>query len=380
MIKKVHSFLAAVILFLSSLSLYAQDASRLAGYGIEINPIAGRIIKHNRIFPPVPDMSTGVDICILKQTTGTKAWQQRRKYPLVGLGITYTDYGLNAVYGKCVGVYPVWQFYFVKGKRIEWTWRFGFGIGYATKHYQRHPVWDTLNNLIGSNLNNFTMLASDVRYHVNQHWDVQIGFSGTHISNGDFKAPNLGINMLGGHIGVRYYPVTSRPVLQEKELPKLRSRILVQLRMGLGLIEDGFADGPQRPVYMPGLFVSKRYGSRNKVFIGVDYAFYETVYRFLVYNEISPGKEKEKATEMSVFIGNEFLIGKFGLVVQAGYPFKRVDVVNGKDNYKYVEKLGYNYYLIQNEKGIVKELTLHSYIKAKRFKAATIEFGVGLAF
>ncbi|MBS1773453.1 MAG: acyloxyacyl hydrolase [Bacteroidetes bacterium] len=354
---------------------FAQDTAKYAGYGIEVNPIAGHIIKHNLIFPPMPSMSTALDINILKQTTGKKAWQQRRHYPVVGLGITYTDYGLDSVYGKCIGVYPVYQFNIIKGKKIEWTWRFGIGVGYVTKHYERYPTWDTINNLIGSNMNNFTMMASDVRYHINKHWDIQLGLSATHISNGDLKRPNLGVNLAGGHIGVRYFPVSSKPALIKQELPTLKNRWLIHLRYGMGFVEYGIGDGPHYPIYMPTLYVSKRYGSRNKIFAGVDYTFYTSAYRFYRTNEIYPGEEKQHATEMTVFIGNEFLVGRFGLVLQAGYPFKSADLYKAK----YVEKLGYNFYIIQNETGIIKELTIHSYIKANKFQAAAIEFGAGLA-
>ncbi len=369
-----------IIVYLVLLSLpytcaLAQDSNKLSGYAVEVNPFAAKIIKHNIIFPPIPALSWGTDINIIRQTTGTKEWQQRRNYPVTGIGITYTDYGLNKVYGRCVGIYPVYQFYIIKGEKLEWTWRFGIGIGYVSQHHERAPSWDTINNLIGSGLNNFTMLSSDLRYHINKHFAVEIGLTATHISNGDFRAPNLGINMAGAHIGVRYSPVTSRPALQKNNLPDLRNRWLLQLRMGMGFTELGNINGPLYPVYLPSVFVSKRYQSKNKLVLGLDYAFYSSVYSFQRNHEIHPGEERKHATEMTVFIGNEFLVGRIGLLLQVGYPFKQAD------NYlaKYTEKLGYNFYLIKNEKGIVKELTLHSYIKAIRFKAAVIEFGGGIA-
>src|SRR5690606_18636903 len=128
----------------------AQESNALDGYGIEANVLAGKIIKHNYIFPPVPTASGGIDINILKRTNGKKEWQQRRNYPQIGIGLTYVNYGNNAIYGQCIGAYPVIPIQIVRGKKVEWTAKVGIGIGYVTRRYERYPTWDTINNLIGS--------------------------------------------------------------------------------------------------------------------------------------------------------------------------------------------------------------------------------------
>jgi len=348
----------------------------LDGYGVEVNPFAGKIIKHNPVFPPVPATSGGVDINILRKADGSKDWHIRRNYPLFGLGLTYTNYGLNNVYGTCIGVYPVWQFRLVGTKRIELTTRFGIGIGYVTGYFKRHDKWDTLNNLIGSAINNFSLLSTDVRYHITNRLSIQAGLTASHISNGEFRRPNLGVNFVGGHIGVRYFPVSSSPTRINREPEKLSNRWLLQLRLAGGLVEYGVPDGPFHKIYLPSVFISKRYNSKNKILAGVDYAFYESVYMFLKNNEIYAGEERKRATEMSAFLGHEFLIGRIGLVMQVGYPFKRATLYEGN----YVTKLGYNYYLLQKEKGILKEATIHTYIKTDKLKASVIELGVGLSF
>ncbi|MCB9047754.1 MAG: hypothetical protein H6550_16585, partial [Chitinophagales bacterium] len=73
-------FLVLFVLF--PLCSFAQN-EKLAGYGIEVNPVYGKIIKHNYIFPPLPDHSYALDVNILKRTAGKKEWQQRRNNPLI---------------------------------------------------------------------------------------------------------------------------------------------------------------------------------------------------------------------------------------------------------------------------------------------------------
>lgn len=353
----------------------AQNNDALKGWGIEVNPFAGKVIKHNYIFPPEPKLISGVDINILKQTNGSKAWQQQRNYPLVGLGITYMDYGIDSVYGKCVGVYPVWQFPIIKKTKLEWTWRMGFGIGYISRRFERIPTWDTINNLIGSRINNFTIISTDLRYHASDRLSFQAGLTLTHVSNGSFSLPNLGINTYGGHVGLRYFPVSSEVEKVNRPYDRSKNRYLVHARFSMGYNETQAPDGPRYPVYLGALYVSRRYAGKNKVFAGVGYAQYQSVYHFLRNNEVLVGKEKQNSWEGSIFIGNEFLIGRFGLLLEVGFPFKRTYLSEDFD----IEKLGYKYYILQKEKGPIKELTIHTFIKAVNLEASVIEFGTGIA-
>jgi hypothetical protein len=370
-------FIVLMFLFCCNYRMAAQE-NKLDGYGVEANYIAGKVLNHNRKrFPAIPQLTSAIDVNILKQTNGEKVWHHRRNFPLVGLGISYTHYGIDSIYGNCIAIYPVWQFNIIKGEKLEWTWRFGLGIGYITRPFERVPSWDTLNNLTGSHLNNYTLLSTSLRYHVNDKVDVHAGLSLSHISNGEFRYPNLGLNTYGGHVGFRYFPASSKPIRTGEVPDKLNNRWLVQARFGMGLTEHAAADGPLYPVYMPTLLISKRYHSKNKVFAGVDYTYYTAIYSFLRNNEIFPGEERMHSWEASFFVGNEFLIGRFGLVLQLGIPLKRVYL---REDEKYNDKLGYNFYIIQNENGIVKELTLHNFIKATRLQAAVIEFGMGAAF
>jgi len=368
--------LQAILLLFSAFASRAQETSPLAGYGIETSYIGGKVFKHSKKFKaPIPDYSQAIDISLLQQTYGTKEWQQRRKYPLVGLGITYTDYGLDNVYGKYIGVYPILQFRIITGKKLEWTCRVGLGMGYATTHYRRFPDLDTINNAIGSHLNNFTMIATDLRYKINDQFAISIGGNFSHISNGVFKQPNLGVNMYGGHIALRYFPVTSKPARIARELEDKKNRLLVQARFAMAFSEYNAPDGPLYPIYITSAFLSKRYSSKNKAFAGLDYSYHPGTEAFLRNNEIFPGEEKSHSWKGAAFVGNEFLFGHFGLVLQLGAYIKEPYLSTSR----IYQKLGYNFYLLQQEKGAVKEVCIYSMLKAHNVQAEFIEFGVGVS-
>jgi hypothetical protein len=369
------------LLLLLLINIYTDSKAQVnkpwAGFGIEANYIRGGVIKHTSKFKAdVPKNSSNIEVNLIKETYGKKDWEQRRRYPVFGFGISYTNYGMDSIYGKCISIYPNLQLTLVKYKNFEWTFKAGFGLGYATRKYERSPIWDTLNTAIGSHFNNYTLFATDLRYRINPHLDIQVGGSFSHMSNAAFRQPNLGLNMYGAHIGLRYFPVSSRPTRIERDLQPLKNRWLLQARFGMSGTELGLADGPMFPVYLGSLFVSKRYASRNKVFAGVDYSYHQHVYAFLRNNEILVGQERANSWKSAVFLGNEFLFGRVGILFQVGWYIKQAYLKQDK----YYEKLGGNLYLVQREKGFLKELSASVLLKTHKTQAELVEVGLGVGF
>jgi lipid A 3-O-deacylase PagL len=357
----------------------AQEQDPRSGFGIEGNLLAGKIFKHSPKFTaPVPALSTAIDANFIWQTYGKKEWEQRRNFPVIGVGITCTDYGNNAVFGRAVGIYPNLQFRLARIKGMEWTFRMGDGLAYVTRKYQRTYPVDTVNTAIGSNLNDFAVLMTDLRYHFDDHWQFQFGLNLTHISNADTHQPNLGVNMVGIHMGVRYFPVTCKPKKIIKDLPKLTNQWLAQLRLGIGYQEAHAPGNPELPTYVASAYVSRRWLSKNKFYGGVDYAFHESTTAFLKWVRFYPGRERQNSWDGTFFVGNEFLVGRLGILAQLGYYYRQTYLKF--DNSHLNEKLGVNYYVFKNEKGIFKELFISAMLATHTSVAEYAEFGIGTGF
>jgi hypothetical protein len=373
---------ALFLLFIAfSCAGLAQDAVNpnqpWAGFGTEVNVFAGKVFKHEAKFRlPIPALSMGVDVDFLLHTYGKKTWEQYRKYPTIGLGITYTNYGIDSIYGQCVGIYPNLTIPIIRGKNIEWTLRLGDGIGYVTKHFRRVKPIDTINGAIGSNVNDFAYFSTDLRYHINNHWDVQVGGNFTHISDASFAKPNLGVNLYAAHVGLAYYPVTSRPARIARERVHLKNRYLAQARLGMAFVSNEAPGGPRYPVYLTSAYVSRRWKNVNKMFAGIDYSYHSEIYAFLRNNEIFPGTEMQHSWKSAAFFGNEFLIGRVGVILQIGIYIKEAELRQDP----FYEKVGGHYYFVQKEKGPVKEFFFMAYLKTHRTVAELGEFGIGFGF
>ncbi len=365
------------LLLLLLLFLCRTEASAQPGSGYELNLLAGKVLKHTPKFrPPVPTLSTAVEFAWLKQTYGRYDWEQQRHYPVWGFGATFLHYGIDSIYGSAIGFYPLLQLKLINGKRLSWTFRGGLGLGYVTRHFERGPVWDTVNNAIGSAWNNFSSFSTDLRYRVNPNWSLQLGLSFCHLSNAAMKQPNLGVNFYGAHVGLRYWPDGDQPARVQRERKRLRNRFLVQARAGFAFNESGHGDGPVYPTYIGSLFLSRRYHNLNKVFIGVDYSYHTSIYAFQRNNEINIGKEAANSWKSAVFVGHEWMIGRLGFVAQVGVYVKEAMLRLSP----FYEKLGYNVYLIQQEHGALKELCLTGLLKTHLADAELVEFGIGVGF
>ncbi|KAA5536435.1 acyloxyacyl hydrolase [Taibaiella lutea] len=355
----------------------AQENGGWKGFGIETNFTIGKMIKHTPKFTgPIPDHSYSFELNLIKKTYGQKDWQQRRHYPQIGIGFYYNNYNMPDVYGQAFGIFPNIQLNIIKGDHFEWTVRAGMGVGYDTRPYEREPNPNLENVAIGGHWNNISPFSTDIRWKVNEHWDLQAGVCFSHVSNAAFQQPNLGINMYGAHFGLRYFPVTSKPELIKRTLQPLKNRWLLQARYSMAFIESSPADGPLNPVYTGALFVSKRYWSKNKVYGGVDYTYNSAKYAKLKSIEHFQGQEYKESTQAAVFLGNEFLIGRLGILFQAGYYLHKMD--EQTDNI--YEKLGGNFYLVQKEKGPLKELFFTALLKTHAATAEFFEMGIGVGF
>ena len=378
---RYYKYSLMLLCFSVALNTWAQEGAPAnepwAGFGVIVNPFVGKVYKHEEKFHlPIPELSYGTDVDFVIHTYGKKPWHQLRKFPTIGVGVTYTNYGIDSVYGQCIGLYPNIILPLVRGEKLEWTLRLGDGVGYVTKHFRRSAPVDTINAAIGSHINDFAYFSTDLSYHINQHWDVQLGAHFTHISDASHDKPNLGVNLYGGHVGLSYFPVTSKPKAIRQKLTPLRNRILVQGRLSMAVVSANSPGGPHYPVYLASGYASRRWKSKNKMFLGLDYSYHSDVSAFLKSIEVYPGKEAQHSWKSAVFFGNEFLFGRLGIVMQVGVYIKQAELIQDP----YYEKIGGHYYLLQKEHGPLKEFFISAFLKTHKTVAELGEFGFGFGF
>lgn len=119
-----------------------------------------------------------------------------------GVGLAYHD--LNPQLG-----YPLSLFLFqgatikTLARRLSLNYEWNLGLTYGWKKYdaESHPD----NRVIGSKMTAYINLDFYLRYMLSKAWDLNLGASITHFSNGNTSIPNAGLNIGGIKASAAYY-------------------------------------------------------------------------------------------------------------------------------------------------------------------------------
>ncbi len=181
---------------------------------VSVNYHYGWVMPHHPYMAILNQGHTqAIEINIGKQSTGTTPWQEAYNFPDFGLSIMAFDLANPTMLGNGFSAFPYVDFPLTKSRKaqpfIQWRLKFGYGIGYLTKIFDRKDNYK--NIAIGSHFNAFIHLNNHVFVRLTSQWRISAGLSFSHFSNGAFKTPNLGINIPLGNFGITYYPKYSAP-------------------------------------------------------------------------------------------------------------------------------------------------------------------------
>ncbi|MCC7028666.1 MAG: acyloxyacyl hydrolase [Chitinophagaceae bacterium] len=370
------SILLYCFIFLSATKAVAQnDADSLKNYSLGVNYFGGKILVHtDKIHVSAPPYSQALEFNFNKQTLGNAAWQQRFGFPETGLSICVARHG-SPLLGTAVGLYPSIQFRILQFGKGYWYFKIGGGIGVNSKRWQRTPAADSVNNIIGSTVNNFTMLQSGIRFALSQQWTLQTGVHFYHISNAGARKPNFGINTMGAHLGLNYH-LQGFKLNIEKRPDEIREKSLnLGVQSVVSFAEDKTVDGPVYGNYNFAVFAAKMYRGKNRFSLGAEGTYNSKLYALFKNTGQFTGQERKHAWQYSCFAAHEFVFGKIGLPLQLGYYLNKPN--GGAPIY---EKLGITYHFYHRPKNGVKDLYLTTQLKTHYATADFAEFGLGVLF
>ena len=149
------------------------------------------------------------ELNLQKQTYGKHKSERSYDYPLVGFSFFYSGLGGFDAIGSSFALYPFINFPLWRKNDFFLGFRFGLGVGYLTKKFDRI---DNYKNLaIGSNLNAAVNIMFDLRYRLSNRFILSGGISLQHFSNGSLKLPNYGLNIPLINLGLVYRLEKSLP-------------------------------------------------------------------------------------------------------------------------------------------------------------------------
>lgn len=356
-----------LLLALCALSLTAQE-SNTSNFTIGVDYYYGTMLRHNKnVAHLVKDHPIGYIVSYNHKTFGEKYWQQSYNYPDWGVSFIYQDFKTEAL-GENFGLYGHYNFYFLKRR---FMFRIGEGVAYNTNPFDLETNFKNIS--YGSHLVASTYLMFNYSHeNIFRNIGLQAGVSFVHHSNGSFKAPNSGTNILGFNVGLKYNVDEEEKQYVTSEIDtdyseKIRYNLLVRA----GVNEGDFYNLGQSPFYVFSAFADKRLNYQSTIQLGVEFFISEFLKKEIEYRKASfpnsglTGDEDYKRA--SIFVGHEFRLGKFAIPTQLGYYFYWP--------YKYetraYTRVGVKHYFSDKLFGVAT-------VKTHAFNAEAIEFGFGV--
>lgn len=339
--------------------------STAGSIGISVSYLHGFLIAHRPSLVPLQqNHADGYELCINKQTTGSKIWQCIYNYPSIGLKYQFLNSGNPEQIGRGHAIIPYVDFAFGKKLNAQLHLMAGFGLGYIEKPFDVKKNYK--NIAIGSHLNGIINASVQYKIMLFQKFYADAGLNLTHFSNGSIVVPNLGINIVTVKSGITYYIGNSKKILREPP-PSFEKKYRNTVYLAGALKQIYPVLGADYYAVILSAAKLKQLSARKAIGLGAD-VHYDSSIKF----KISPeGGNNKFTTGIRAGLNGtyEMIISDFSLLIQmGGYLYN-----NAKSDGTIYQRLGTRYQFNKNYFACVN-------LKTHWAKADFFEWGFGVKF
>ncbi|QCX00630.1 acyloxyacyl hydrolase [Aggregatimonas sangjinii] len=144
-----------------------------------------------------------INVKIGWQSNNTESWAGYYKYPTYGIGLYSGFLGNAQVFGNPSAVYGFMDFPIGNpNRRNKFSIEPALGITYNLQEYNAEE--NPINDAFGARAAVYFGLDFGFEYRFTRELDLTYGFDFTHFSNGSSYQPNLGLNLFGINLGIKY--------------------------------------------------------------------------------------------------------------------------------------------------------------------------------
>jgi len=246
------------------------------------------------------------------------------------------------------------------------------GIGIITKPYER--TQNHKNNINGSYINEFIYLRLNSLFYPTKNVRMVTGIGLTHLSNGNWTVPNLGINIVTLNLGIGFNQYQESSITHQASndtslLQNINLNPFFTLITSAGLNELNHRNGKKYGIYTLALHVWKPVSQKSRFSAGIDAFYGMSNLARAELDSIFDTSNKLNNLQLGIRLGHELVVGKFALPMEMGaYLFSKT-TINGP----LYHRVGIRYYMN-------KHIILNYTLKTHWAIAEHIEFGMGYRF
>ena len=313
----------------------------------------------------------------VQQTDGSKNWHRKHNFPRLGISTLYYDLGEKDLLGHAWGLWPHVGLPLWRKNNFDFFINFGFGLGRINRVFNR--INNPENNAIGSHWNYLVNFNYKATWQISKQTAFMAGFHLTHFSNGAFRLPNLGVNLLAVQTGIRYIP---KPKSEDPKnnfhstYPTLKNKWGINFYSAMGYREFITAGGPRYPIYQVSIAATYRLNIAHKFIAGFDYEYNRGVFAFGKHIEYFSNNRRGTwlSSRIMFFIADEIMFGNWGILFQFGTYLNSNALLLPSSVYF---KLGSRYYLPPVGKSKSRFFAAF-YLKAHGASAEYTSLGIGI--
>ena len=243
--------------------------------------------------------------------------------------------------------------------------QYGFGFCYSSSPYDRES--NNKNIAIGSTLSYAFNTQLHYNHEILDRLKLIAGFRISHYSNGAFKKPNKGINIVTADIGLSYLLNAEKPAFEHfTQLPAVERDIRYNFFLSTGLREIDPV-GSRKYSFLTLSFYASKQVSRTSAFsLGID-GFYSMATRQERETDDNLEGKKPDFKRAGVTGGYEFYMGKMSFIAQLGaYVYRPY-----KSDKPVYQRYGLKYQL-------PKDIYAGLFLKTHYGKAEAVEWSLGI--
>lgn len=303
---------------------------------LEANVQLGKLWRHSpkmKFYPEGESIFLGLNLAF--QTRGDKYWHHYYKKPKYGIGFHYLSLGKpTEILKDGFGLFPFLDIQIGSIGSADLRLFLGCGLAYLNAIYDIRDRPD--QTAIGSHLNNLTCVQTRIRFLVFRKHFGFIGLGLTHISNGAYKTPNLGLNFISLSGGIEFITLKNLEdqASNSADFPKpdAVSNWSYGLEYGMSLKENLSPGGPKFLIQTFALNIGYYYSYFKSMSAAIEYE-YNPLSAFLEVSSTRAGSLKEAgaaAKNLFFYCSHSWEIGPVIVAGRLGYALYDKEVVNPK--------------------------------------------------
>lgn len=370
-LNSVRRHISAVLLLVAALCASAQNG--ITGHpDWQVKPVVsyGFVLIHRiSIGHLVKGYPVIYELNLSKPTLGNKLWQRENNQPDLGITLQCIDFRNAPQLGYGLVAAPYIELPLsARARASRLVMRLSWGATYLTKKFD---IAENHKNIaIGSHLNCFVQFRWFWHLQLSKQLRFEPGLTFTHASNGRFKNPNLGLNVVSLSAGLNYLLPSAkpRPALHPVDSStKARSKheLLVYAAVGFNQRE---ILGDELRVVMASVAYQRNVRNTHKFSAGLD-VFYDQNYQLDVENEFGAPPSGLERLRIAPRLGYAYNIGRISLPIELGYYLHQKSYPDGY----VVSRIGVRYY---TRCGLVAQFGLRTHFAV----AYNFEYGLGYRF